>query len=202
MIYFFSGDFRFRRDGNLLLVRYKDKKEIYFLSLIHGIKIERVPKRGKEETAASKLSLVNDYNKFMGGVDRNDALIGNYSSVRKTLKRTVKVVFHFIEEAFLNAYILNEKFGVKKMRFLAFKLEIIESIITKNQLPELQIYEHPKLGRHYVELIPPTEKKATSQKRCAVCSKSNKRKKSRYQCKHCSSHPGLYPSLCFEKFHT
>ena len=63
------------------------------------------------------------------------------------------------------------------MRFLAFKLEIIESIITKNQLPELQIYEHPKLGRHYVELIPPTEKKATSQKRCAVFSKSNKRKK-------------------------
>ena len=136
MIYFFSGDFRFRRDGNLFLVRYKDKKEIYFLSLIHGIKIERVPKRGREETAASKLSLVNDYNKFMGGVDRNDALIGNYSSVRKTLKWTVKVVFHFIEEAFLNAYILNEKFGVKKMRFLAFKLEIIESIITKNQLPE------------------------------------------------------------------
>ena len=42
------------------------------------------------------------------------------------------------------------------MRFLAFKLEII---ITKNQLPELQIYERPKLGRHYLELIPPTEKK-------------------------------------------
>ena len=33
------------------------------------------------------------------------------------------------------------------MRYLAFKLEIIESIITKNHLPELQIYEHPKLGR-------------------------------------------------------
>ena len=101
----------------MLLVRYKDKKEIYFLSLIHGIEIERVPKRGREETVASKLSLVNDYNKFIGGVDRNDALIGNYSSVRKTLTWTVKVVFHFIEEAFLNAYILNEKFGVIKYVF-------------------------------------------------------------------------------------
>ena len=64
------------------------------------------------------------------------------------------------------------------MRFLAFKLEITESIISENHLPELQIYEHPKLGRHYLELIPPTEKKATPQKRCAVCSKSNKRKES------------------------
>ena len=117
MIYFFSGDFRFQRDGNLLLVWYKDKKEIYFLSLIQGIKIERVPKRGREETATSKLSLVNNYNKFIGGVDQNDALIGNYSSVRKMLKWTVKVVFHFIEEVFLNTYILNEKFGVKKLFF-------------------------------------------------------------------------------------
>ena len=66
------------------------------------------------------------------------------------------VVFHFIEEAFLNAHILNEKFGVKNA---FFGFEIIESIITKNQLPELQIYEHPKLGRHYLELIPPTAKK-------------------------------------------
>ena len=88
------------------------------------------------------------------------------------------------------------------MRFLAFKLEIIESIITKNHLPELQIYERPKLGRHYLELIPPTEKKATPQKRRAVSSKSNKRKESRYQCKNCSSHPGLYSARCFEKFHT
>ena len=82
----------------------KIKKEIYFLSLIHGIKIQRLPKRGREETAASKLLLVNDYNKFMGGVDWNDALIGNYSSVQKTLKWTVKVVFHFTEEVFLSAY--------------------------------------------------------------------------------------------------
>ena len=87
------------------------------------------------------------------------------------------------------------------MRFLAFKLEIIESIITKNQLPGLQIYEHPKLGRHYLELIPPTEKKATPQKRCTVCSKSTKRKEIRYQCKNGSSHPGLCPASCFEVSH-
>ena len=53
----------------------------------------------------------------MGGVDRNGTLIGNYSSVQKTRKWTIKVVFHFIEEAFLNAHILNEKFGVKKCVF-------------------------------------------------------------------------------------
>ena len=137
----------------------------------------------------------------MGGVDRNDAIVGNYSSVRKTLKWTASCVPFYRGSVFKCSHI-KWKVWCKKMRFLAFKLEIIESIITKNQLPELQIYEHPKLGRHYLELIPPMEKKSTPQKRCAICSKSNKRKESRCQCKNCSSHPGLSRAPCFEKFHT
>ena len=137
----------------------------------------------------------------MGGVDRNDALTGNYSSVRKTLKWTISCVPFYRGCVFRCSHI-KWKVWCKKMRFLAFKLEFIESIITKNQLPELQIYKHPKLGRHYLELIPPMEKKATPRKRCAACSKSNKRKESRYQCKNCSSHPGLSWAPCFEKFHT
>ena len=74
-----KGDYAFRRNGNMLMVRYKDKKEIYFLSTIHEIKMEKLPKRGRDELSPSKLSLVNYYNKYVGGVDRNYALIGNYT---------------------------------------------------------------------------------------------------------------------------
>ena len=50
----------------------------------------------------------------MGGVDCNSALIGNYMSVRKTYKWTIKVVIHFIEEAVLNTFILyNKQFSEK-----------------------------------------------------------------------------------------
>ena len=38
-----KGDYAFRRNGNMLMVRYKDKKEIYFLSTIHEIKMEKLP---------------------------------------------------------------------------------------------------------------------------------------------------------------
>ena len=69
----------------------------------------------------SKLKLVQDYNKNIGGVDRNDSLISNYTSVRKSLKWTTKVAFHFIEEAILNVFILFNKANPGKIRFMHFK---------------------------------------------------------------------------------
>ena len=43
--------------------------------------------------------MIHDYNRFMGGVDRNDEMIANYNSVRKSMKWTKKVAFHFTEIA-------------------------------------------------------------------------------------------------------
>ena len=57
-----KGDHAFRRIEKLLMVCYKDKKEIYFPDTINGVKTERAPKRGQEDLSGSKLSLVNDYN--------------------------------------------------------------------------------------------------------------------------------------------
>ena len=60
----------------------------------------------------------------------------------------------------------------------------------------------PNAGRHFLELVPPTDQKEKPQKRCVVCTKEKKRREGRYQCKTCSNHPGLCPAPCFEVFHT
>ena len=62
------------RDGNISMVWYNNKKELHFFWGIHGIKVERLLKGGCDRLAPSKLSLVNDYTKYVGGVDRKDAL--------------------------------------------------------------------------------------------------------------------------------
>ena len=64
----------------------------------------------------------------MGSIDRNDAMIGNYSSVRKSMKWIREVVFHFIEEAVLNSFILFDKV-IGKKRFLQFKLLLIRQML-------------------------------------------------------------------------
>ena len=98
------GGSNFRRDGNVLLVRLQDKKELFFLSRIHSAEASR-DKNGKE----GELVVNQDYNKYMSGVDKKEAIIGTYSSCRKTLKWTTKVVIHMIEKAMLNAFILYSK---------------------------------------------------------------------------------------------
>ena len=125
---------------------------------------------------------MDGYNKFIAGVDRNDEMIGTYSAVRKRMKCTKKVTFHFIEEGLINAHILHRKNGGSK-RLLRFKLDCINSILTAAgaELPPPNASDLYS-ARHFPDLIPPTECKQNPQKRCVVCSKNKKRKESRYQC--------------------
>ena len=61
-------------------MRYKDKKEIYYVFTIHKAKTIRVTKRGRNNST-SKLTLVNNFSKNVGNVDGNDILIKIYSLV-------------------------------------------------------------------------------------------------------------------------
>ena len=118
------GESAFRRRGNVMILRYQDKKEAHFLSTIHQMESARTRKKHKQGEDIIKPVQVNHYNRFLGGIDRHDAMIGNYSSVRKSMKWTTKVAFHLIEEAVLNSFILFNKVNGKK-RFLQLKLLLI-----------------------------------------------------------------------------
>ena len=121
-------------------------------------------KKNKQGEDIIKPVLVNHYNRFMGGIDRNDAMIGNYSSVRKSMKWTTKKAFHFIEEAVLNSFILFDKV-IGKKPFLQFELLLIHQMLGDVTM-EQNFQSLPTVGRHFLELIPPTDKK-----RCFVCTK-------------------------------
>lgn len=66
----------FRQDGNMLM-KYQDKKEIYFLSSIHQAYSKPTGKK-KGKIDVVKPTMVQDYYKYMGRIYRNDAVLGNY----------------------------------------------------------------------------------------------------------------------------
>nr|KAG5692851.1 hypothetical protein BaRGS_020879 [Batillaria attramentaria] len=61
----------FRRKGDLLCLRLKDKKDVFFLSTVHTTEKERVG-NDRQGNVRLKIKLVNDYNKKMKGVDQFD----------------------------------------------------------------------------------------------------------------------------------
>ena len=86
---------------------------------------------------------------------------------------------------------------------MEFKLEIIRCILGDAGSHVEPSSEFDRLkGHHFAEIIPATEKKEKTQKRCVVCWKRKARKESRYQCGQCDDRPGLCPALCFMIYHT
>ena len=89
------------------------------------------------------------------------------------------------------------------MRLLRFKQDCITSLLTPADAELAAPNASDRYsGRHFPELIPPTECKENPQKRCVVCSKNKKRKESRYQSADCENKPGLCPAPCFRVYHT
>lgn len=94
-----------------------------------------------------------DYNRFMGGVDRNDEMFVNYIFVRKSMKWIKKVVFYFIEEVVFNVYFLNKKFDNRK-RYLKFKLDVILVFFVVGGIDIVVLVVIDRLlGRYFLEVI-------------------------------------------------
>ena len=152
------GETRFLTKDHILALRFRDKKDIYFLSTIHKPSLVSTRKRNKEGNPIVKQELINDYNLHMGGVDRNDQIIKHLSCVRKCHKWTTKVVFHFLEEAIYNAFVIHQTVD-PVMRYWKFKSLVIEDLVSFDRSKEKQKSLPRKCGQHFLKKFRPQKKK-------------------------------------------
>lgn len=108
------GLIRWIRQGSLLFTKWMDTREVSVCTTLHtaylGDTVKRVCKSSSEY---KKLDVpippaVKDYNRFMGGVDLSDQLIGYYSLWKKSKKWYMTVLNHFIDIAVTNSYLLHK----------------------------------------------------------------------------------------------
>ena len=114
LINFNKGEGVILNNGHLNCIGMKDNGCVLLLSNIHSAKNER-QLDGIILNSGNKLILnmkeneiVKDYNKYMGGVDLMDQMIGYYSAERKSNKWTSKTVFHLLSIA-THSFILFKK---------------------------------------------------------------------------------------------
>ena len=200
-----QGQYEFRRCGSTLVLKFHDKREVLMISTAHKAEMVTTGKRDRHGQEVQKPSVIHDYNRHMGGVDRNDELIGYYTCLRKTLKWYKKVAIHFLEEALLNAFIVyrQEHPQGHKLRLVDFRLAVIRELLGASG-DQVQAEETDRLrGRHFPEKIPATDRKEKPTKRCIVCYRVDKRRKeTSYRCATCPDHPSLCPAPCFKIYHT
>lgn len=86
------GSRRWIRDGKLLFVKWMDTREVSVCSTIHTayagdtvIRDRRTNNGGYERSTVPRPTPIGAYNKYMGGVDMSDQLLGCYSVRHKTI---------------------------------------------------------------------------------------------------------------------
>lgn len=200
----------FVHSDDVLVLAWQDKRQVLMLSTYHDASTQTVQQRTKSGPQdIQKPTVIVNYTKKMGAVDRADHYCASYGFMRKSLKWWRKMFFWLLEVAVVNSYILfKHNDGNKTVRHLKYRQKLIRQLVGAqrhvSQRPgrRSSLDEEDRLSKkpHFIAQLP-----SNSAKDCAVCSDRKTRgmrRKTVYYCKTCSRKPGLHPGLCFEHYHT
>lgn len=156
------GESRAVCDGNMLLMKYKDKREVLVLTSIHPDRSSPIPIRGTTEPT-NKPVAIQAYNKYMGGVDLSDQVLQPYNALRKSRAWYKKLVLHLTQIALYNAFILYKNAG-NGGKFLDFQKRVIKTLLFGQEEGEGSSASGSAVsrfvpGQHFPALIPPQRRR-------------------------------------------
>ena len=205
------GDMFFLHHGVLTAGKWKDKRDVHFLSTLHRDETETISRksRGGDTEHISKPKIVTDYNRHMNGADQ---LMVYYACGRRTLKWYKRVFWRLVEHVVINAYVLFKQVTKPSLRQWTqkkFRMELayqLTAALVANRIGQGRTSPaNPLLtrlkGKHFAYYH---EKRA----RCVVCaykrqttnSKKRKDTKTKNYCPKCDVH--VCHGQCFERYHT
>jgi len=171
-----------------MIMKWKDERDVVLVSTFHDDTMENVTAR---QGVIQKPSVIFDYNKNLGGVDRNDGQLQSYKLAREHLKKYYQKMFlYLLDVVCLNAFIIYKKKvgSISRLDFLLTLAESLSSMVgVVEPAPRGRPSKSPKprlLGRCFPDMVPGTSKKKPT-RRCVICWANGKRKESSYWCSNC-----------------
>jgi hypothetical protein len=216
-----KGEVATQSSRGLLALKWKDKKDVYFLSSKHKNanmtdtgKKQRKKKGGEQEENVIKPKCILEYNKGMGGVDRHDQVLASFPVMRRFVKGYRKMAFYMMDIAIFNSYVIYKKLkkgNNDKRNYVDYRVDLAEQILENVTLPEYGTRGRQSHGdtptrlqaktwAHFPRNIPPTEKKKNPTRACRVCASNKKRSETTWECDKCLV--ALHVPECFRKYHT
>ena len=109
------------RNGPILCLKWSGekkkskKKPVTILSTIHEATELLTKKKDAHGNRIPKPVPIYEYTKYMSGVDLSDQYMSFHVALRKSMKWSRKLFFHLFNMVILNSYLLNKKFGKRKL---------------------------------------------------------------------------------------
>ncbi|XP_040071775.2 piggyBac transposable element-derived protein 4 [Ixodes scapularis] len=207
-----KGDCRSLFSRGLMAVTWQDKKPVTLLSTSHdATNLTDTGKQRKDNQPILKPQVVLDYNRGMGGVDREDQQLASFPIMRRYAKGYKKIFFYVMDIAVYNSYILCGKTTGKRSSYTDWKVDLAEQIVEETVLPGYKRRGKPSVSAspmslegcewaHFPRQIPANATKPNPSRRCHVCKVQGKRSESRWECEKCEV--ALHMPVCFKLFHT
>eukprot|EP00794_Sanderia_malayensis_P000928 gene928-235_t len=136
------GSFCFQTDQNagLSIVKWYDNKPVHLVSTYIGVQadetVKRFDRKRKMHVQVECPNVVKRYNKSMRGIDLADMLIALYRMRIKTKRWYLSLIFHSVDIAKVNAWLLYGRYAnqlkipkAKRLSLLGFISEISQSLI-------------------------------------------------------------------------
>lgn len=202
-----SLDYRFDTQNEIICVAWKDNKCVRILSNHQGIEpishVSRWSKTEKKQVKIVQPHCINNYNKFMGGVDKLDWYVNKYRIKIRAKKWYFPIFTNILDTAIVNAYVLfchaNEN-----VPLLEFRRRIARAYLQRTSISNPKNPGRPSLQKQSLKRVPEELRKDPTghylerttegkQRKCAIC-KTNVRK----QCGKCNV--GLHVE-CMEIWH-
>ena len=201
-------------DECMVALKWADKRQVSMLSTVHDDSMltktrrTRLVEGGREDVR--KPVMIEQYNKYMGGVDKSDQLLSYYGLSHRTVKWWRRAFFHLLDLAIVNAYIMYSEapHTGRPLTHEQFRIELSKGLLTSVAVNVME--DAPQSTGPSARPLPPlarlTERhfpgRLPRQSNCAVCSgkKGRGRKTTTYMCKECNLPMCAVP--CFELHHT
>lgn len=137
-----------RSSSNVLVLKWKDKRDLYMLSTKHDSEMISIDHHGK---CIEKPKVVIDYNLGKSPIDLSDQLSSYSNPLRRSIKWYKKVVLDtLLNIGVVNSLVLFNKVTNSKMKITAFRTMLAENLVKKNDImpPEVTMnHDFVKAGR-------------------------------------------------------
>ncbi|XP_021964974.1 piggyBac transposable element-derived protein 4 [Folsomia candida] len=190
-------------NGGILLGSWKDRRQVKMIST--GMKHEMMEVTTRSGAIKRKAMTVVEYNKLARGIDLSDMQIHQYDTNRRSYKWYKKMFMRLVDLALYNALIMMREHH-QKHSFLDFRLNLVRQLLeitggttSAKPLPQNEI-PFRLTERHFIAKCIRTGSDKSSYRRCQVCAKEKKEKRTSYCCPKCEVALCVVP--CFEIYHT